>query len=206
MKLKIIFFLLFLILSLTIPLKISAEFCCGDVNNPDFSGRDPKKCYEFKDVSCRNPNVSGVSSLKSCSELPADTSPLNKYNDYNYKRKADVNGDGKIDNDDVYNPDCFMPIAVPQEIKITDFGKLFSGAVVILLLVAFVLAFFFLIIGGITWLTSGGDKSGVESARGRIIAAIIGLIIVASTWAIFKLIGNVLGYDILGGFKVPSFF
>ncbi len=99
-----------------------------------------------------------------------------------------------------------ISISPPEQVRITDFGKLFSGAVAFLLLIAFLLAFFYLILGGISWLTSGGDKAAVETARNKIIAAIIGLIIVAATWALFQLIGGAIGFNILGGFEIPTLF
>ncbi|MBI2029001.1 hypothetical protein HYT02_01150 [Candidatus Gottesmanbacteria bacterium] len=72
------------------------------------------------------------------------------------------------------DPRCDVKIPVPGEVKITNFGRLFSGAVSFLLLIAFILALFYLILGGISWLTSGGDKANIETARNKIIAAIIG--------------------------------
>ena len=39
-------------------------------------------------------------------------------------------------------------------------------------------AFFYLILGGFQWITSGGDKAGTEAAREKITAAFIGLAIV----------------------------
>lgn len=56
-------------------------------------------------------------------------------------------------------------------------GPIISSVVTILLIGAALIALFFLIFGGIRWITSGGDKAKVESARGTIIASIIGLII-----------------------------
>lgn len=99
-----------------------------------------------------------------------------------------------------------ITIVPPEQVRITDFGKLFSGIVAFLLLVAFILAFLYLILGGISWLTSGGDKAAVETARNKIIAAVIGLIIVAATWALFQLVGGAIGFSILQGFTVPRFF
>ncbi len=88
------------------------------------------------------------------------------------------------------------------------FSNLFSGAVQWLLLIAFILAFFYLILGGIAWVTSSGDKTNIEAARNKIIAAIIGLVIVASTWALFSLIGGAIGFNILQdqGFAVPALY
>lgn len=99
-----------------------------------------------------------------------------------------------------------ITISPPEQVRITDFGRLFSGAVAVLLLAAFILAFFFLILGGISWLTSGGDKAAVEAARNKIIAALIGLVIVAATWALFQLVGGAIGFNILGGFQIPTLF
>ena len=93
-------------------------------------------------------------------------------------------------------------IGVPQPtdvIKITDIGQLISAIVAILLIIAALLAFLFLVIGGIQWITAGGDKAGMESARNRITHAIVGLIIVGAAWAIMLLVQSFLGITILGG-------
>jgi hypothetical protein len=62
-----------------------------------------------------------------------------------------------------------------------------------LFIFAFILALLYLILGGFDWITTGGDKGKLEVARNKITHAIIGLIIVASIWAIMTLIGNFFG-------------
>lgn len=86
-----------------------------------------------------------------------------------------------------------------NQIQITDFGKLISAAVGTLMIIAALLAFFYLILGGIQWITSGGDKAGMETARNKITHAIVGLIIVGAAWAIMLLVQNFLGIKIIGG-------
>jgi hypothetical protein len=76
----------------------------------------------------------------------------------------------------------------------TDFGKMFSSILNVVMLMAAVLVFAYLIFGGIQWITSGGDKTKAEEARNKITAAIIGLIIVAASYAIINLIVNFLGF------------
>jgi hypothetical protein len=66
---------------------------------------------------------------------------------------------------------------------------LVSAVIQLILIIAALVFFFLLIVGGIQWMTSGGDKAAAESARGRITAALIGLVIVFSAWAIAALIG-----------------
>jgi hypothetical protein len=74
-------------------------------------------------------------------------------------------------------------------------GGFVSGIANFLLIVAGVAAFLYLILGGLQWITSGDDKNGMEQARNKIAHAIIGLIIVASSWAIWMLLGTFLGID-----------
>ena len=76
----------------------------------------------------------------------------------------------------------------------TDFGTMFSAILNVVMLVAAVLVFAFLIFGGIQWITSGGDKGKAEEARNKITAAIIGLIIVAASYAIINLVVSFLGF------------
>ena len=72
-------------------------------------------------------------------------------------------------------------------------GKLLE-AVVIVGALAMIL---YLIWGGISWITAGGDKSKVETARNKITQAIIGIIVLASAIAIFTLIQSFFGFEVL---------
>lgn len=77
--------------------------------------------------------------------------------------------------------------------KIQDVGKLVTGLLNLVMFVAAILVFAYLIWGGITWITSGGDKGKTEEARNKITAAIIGLAVVAASYAIFLLVTGFLG-------------
>ena len=59
-------------------------------------------------------------------------------------------------------------IPQPTNVKINNIGQLISALVGLLLIISALLAFFFLILGGIQWITSGGDKAGMEAARNKI--------------------------------------
>ena len=92
-----------------------------------------------------------------------------------------------------------MNIKKPDTIQITDLGQLISALVGTVLIIAALLAFLYLILGGIKWITSGGDKAGMEEARNKITHAIVGLIIVGAAWSVMTLIQNFLGVQIIGG-------
>lgn len=91
-----------------------------------------------------------------------------------------------------------ITIDQPTNIKISELGQLISAVVGTLLIIAALLAFLYLILGGIAWITSGGDKTNMETARNKITHAIVGLIIVGAAWAIMTLIQNFLGVTIIG--------
>lgn len=80
-----------------------------------------------------------------------------------------------------------------------------SGAIGLVLLLVALVFFFILVIGGLKWVTSGGDEKKVGAARAQITNALIGLAIVFAAWAIMKLIGIVFGIDILGNLNIPTF-
>ncbi|NCN45608.1 MAG: hypothetical protein COU63_03675 [Candidatus Pacebacteria bacterium CG10_big_fil_rev_8_21_14_0_10_36_11] len=76
----------------------------------------------------------------------------------------------------------------------TDFGGLINGVLSFVMVIAALLVFLYLIWGGIEWITSGGDKGKTESARNKITSAIIGLVVVAASYAILTLALNFLGF------------
>lgn len=72
-----------------------------------------------------------------------------------------------------------------------------SGFLMLVLVVAGLAFFFILVIGGVKWILSGGDKAHTEGARNQITAALVGLVIVFSAWAIVQLIDTFFGVNIL---------
>jgi len=53
--------------------------------------------------------------------------------------------------------------------------------------------FAFIVLGAVEWITSGGDKSKAEGAKNKITGAIVGLLVLAASIAIFNLVANFLG-------------
>lgn len=83
--------------------------------------------------------------------------------------------------------------------------NIISSSITLVLIVAAIVFFFMLVLGGIRWITSGGDKGQTEAARSQITAALVGLVIVFAAWAIIQLIGSLFGITIFNELKVPGF-
>lgn len=75
-------------------------------------------------------------------------------------------------------------------------GRIVQTIVTVLLIAAVIIALFYLIWGGIRWITSGGDKGKVEEARKHIVAAIIGLIVAFLAYFILSLILGFFGMSL----------
>ncbi len=93
----------------------------------------------------------------------------------------------------------------PEQARIQDLGKLISTGVSVVIILSGILVFVYLVWGGIEWLTSGGDKGKTESARNRITAALVGLAIIASSWALVRIIAYFFGVEsgIGGALTIP---
>lgn len=76
-----------------------------------------------------------------------------------------------------------------------DFVTFLNGVLTIVMVVSALLVFLYLILGAFKWITSGGDKGKTESARNQITAAVIGLIIVAASYAVLNLSLRFLGFS-----------
>lgn len=82
-------------------------------------------------------------------------------------------------------------------------NQMVSAGVTLILIVAAIISFIFLIIGGIRWITSGGDKEGTAKAQGTITAALIGLVIVFAAFAIIQALSVFFGIPSLFNFQIP---
>jgi len=83
-------------------------------------------------------------------------------------------------------------------------GGIISGAISLVLVLVALVFFFILVIGGLKWITSGGDEKKVAAARAQITNALIGLVIVFAAWAIMSLLGTVFGIN-LTNLTIPTF-
>jgi hypothetical protein len=108
-----------------------------------------------------------------------------------------------------------FPVLLAEDINITpqgDFsnlanisiGGIVSAGVTLILIIAALVSFVFLIIGGIRWMTSAGDKEGTSKAQSTITSALIGLVIVFSAWAIIKLLQTFFGLPNIFEFNIPQ--
>ncbi len=79
--------------------------------------------------------------------------------------------------------------------RFTSIGAIISNIISVAITFAGVAMLLYLVLGGLTILTSGDDKTKVDSAHKHITNALIGLAVTASVWAIWKIAKAFFGLD-----------
>lgn len=104
--------------------------------------------------------------------------------------------------------DTFGTISPPPAIK--DFigadttgaagiSKFLSNLVTLIYSLAAIVLIFMLLWGAFEWIISGGDKEKLSSAQKKIINAIIGIVLLAVTFAVITVLGQFTGFKFFKG-------
>lgn len=77
-------------------------------------------------------------------------------------------------------------------------SRVVSNSITILLILIAVVSLFFLIFGGIKWISSSGDKAKMDSARKTILYAVLGILLSFLSFFIVTVVSSVFGVDFFG--------
>lgn len=97
------------------------------------------------------------------------------------------------------------PSKVNEPANIACLNVLFANLVQALVMIAGIALFIMLLVGGFKYLTSGGDAKKAESGRSTIMWAIIGIVVMVSSYAIIRVIEMITGVEGLLQFRIPTF-
>lgn len=89
-------------------------------------------------------------------------------------------------------------IVNPVGSKFTDIGSIITQLLPIIFVLAGLVLFIFLIIGGFGLLASGGSPDKMKAAQGKITSAVIGFVIIFISYWLIRIIEIMLGISILG--------
>lgn len=85
----------------------------------------------------------------------------------------------------------------PPNVPNVSISPIIQTGVTLLFVFAIILSLFFLVLGGIRWIISEGDKQKLASARSQLTYAVIGLLVVLLSFFIVNVIGGVFGINLL---------
>jgi|GEM_PF-1781607 hypothetical protein len=77
--------------------------------------------------------------------------------------------------------------------KIKDLGTFIFNLMNVILIVAAVSTLFYLLWGGIEFITSGSSQDRIKTSKEKLVQGLTGLAIVAMTWTLWRLIMYFLG-------------
>lgn len=92
---------------------------------------------------------------------------------------------------------CNMPTSSPVigSASGITWSKIVQWLGSVLIFLSAISCLIFMLWGGLDMITSGGDKGKFEAGRDRLVFAIIGMIVVASSYAVWVLVMKVVGVN-----------
>lgn len=88
------------------------------------------------------------------------------------------------------------PSTVPQG-GLVQLNTILGNAITLFIIAGMILALAFLVWGGISWITSGGDKAKLQSARSKITGATVGLTLLFLSFFILSIISYFFNIELL---------
>lgn len=94
--------------------------------------------------------------------------------------------------------DVFGNVTPPQSVNAIGNGasginNILNTAITLIYMFGTLIFVFMFLYSAILWITSGGDKEKIRSARARITWAIIGIVVLALAFVILRILGGILG-------------
>lgn len=77
------------------------------------------------------------------------------------------------------------------------FGNFISASIGLITVIAIIWFVFIIVSGSLSIISSGGDKNSLESAKKRISAGVIGLVVLIASLFILDIIGKIFGFNAL---------
>lgn len=75
--------------------------------------------------------------------------------------------------------------------------KLISNVLVVLTIVSGLAFTLYFLLGGLNWITAGGDKGKIDKAKAMMTGGATGIIVIVVSYAIVWIVGKAIGLDIL---------
>src|SRR4030042_3914775 len=100
----------------------------------------------------------------------------------------------------IFNPQIIEPI---QNFTGWQYlQRLYPILIILGFIICVVVCVLIIIIGGIQWITSGGERSAVEIARKKVTNGITGLVILLLVFFVISAIGRIFGVNLLGAYQI----
>jgi hypothetical protein len=72
-----------------------------------------------------------------------------------------------------------------------------SNLIGVLTLVGGLMFIFYFVMGGLNWITAGGEKGKIDKARNQMVEGVIGMIVIVISYGVIGIVGAFLGLNLL---------
>ncbi len=96
-------------------------------------------------------------------------------------------------------PDALKGLIAKDSTGAGGLSIILSNLITLFYSVAAIVLIFMILLGAFEWMTSGGDKEKLDSARKKILNAIIGIMLFAVTFAVIQVLGTFTGFKFFAG-------
>lgn len=100
-------------------------------------------------------------------------------------------------NGGITTPGGYQPVGNSITDSTNAVEKLISNTLVVLTAVAGIAFTIYFLLGGLNWITAGGDKGKIDKAKSMMSNGAIGMIIITISYSIVWIVGKALGLNIL---------
>jgi len=101
-------------------------------------------------------------------------------------------------------PFGFENEAVSEATTKTQFGNILSTVITVITVVGGLAFIIYFTMGGLKWITAGGDKTKIQEAQTQMTQGIVGLVVITVGLFVVGIIGGILGIDFLNPFNTLS--
>jgi len=78
-----------------------------------------------------------------------------------------------------------------------NFEHFLSNMIGVITIIGGLFFVFYFVMGGLNWITAGGEQGKIVKARDQMIQAVIGMVVIVISYGLIGIIGAFLGFDFL---------
>lgn len=93
--------------------------------------------------------------------------------------------------------DAYNPGAAGEGEYLSTTELIISNALTVLTIIGGIMFVLYFLLGGLTWITAGGQSDKIEKAKSMMTNGAIGLIVIVVSYSIVWIVGQVVGLDVL---------
>lgn len=86
---------------------------------------------------------------------------------------------------------------ISGEAATSNFEHFISNAIAALTIIGGLFFIFYFVMGGLNWITAGGEQGKITKARDQMVQGVVGMIVIIISYGLIGVVGALVGFDFL---------